>query len=70
VSLFIEPEAGHGFEPELAREAYLHLLETALHNGLGGAAPPAPAAPALRRYLQPRLRLRASLVEGPGASPP
>ena len=56
VSLFVDADADHGIADEKTREAYYFLMETLLHNTLGGAKPE-PASPALRQHLQRHLRL-------------
>ncbi len=55
VTLFIEPEIGHGSDDPLIREAYLYLAESMLHKHLAGAEPEAPSA-ALTDYLKRNLR--------------
>jgi len=64
VSLFVEPDAGHGMDEPLTREAWLYLVEGALHRHLGSAAPE-PPSPALEAYLRRSLRLRGSVLPGP-----
>ncbi|GAB2665893.1 S9 family peptidase [Arenimonas aestuarii] len=64
VSLFVEPDAGHGMDDPLTREAWLYLVEGALHRHLG-SDPPEPPSPALEAYLARSLRLRGSVLPGP-----
>ena len=64
VSLFVEPDAGHGMDAPLAREAWLYLVEAALHRHLDSDVP-APPSPALEAYLKRSLRLRGSALPGP-----
>lgn len=51
VQLHVEADGGHGLDEPLAREAWLFLLERALHEHLDGP-PPAPASPSLRAWLE------------------
>ena len=51
VQLHVEADGGHDLDEPLAREAWLFLLEQALHDHLGGPAP-APASPSLRAWLE------------------
>ncbi|TFW17825.1 S9 family peptidase [Massilia arenosa] len=51
VTLLLDPEEGHFPRKPIAREAYVHALETLLHRHFGTAAPAAPS-PALAAYLQ------------------
>ena len=56
VSLYIDPEAGHGLDDPRSREAYFYLMETMLHRHLRGARPTPPGAE-LREQLRRNLRL-------------
>jgi dipeptidyl aminopeptidase/acylaminoacyl peptidase len=51
VQLHVQTDGGHGLDEPLAREAWLFLLEQALHEHLDGPAP-APASPSLRAWLE------------------
>ena len=51
VQLHVEADGGHGLDEPIAREAWLFLLEQALHDHLDGPAP-APASPSLRAWLE------------------
>lgn len=51
VQLYVEADGGHGLNEPLAREAWLFLLEQALHEHLHGPAP-APASPSLRKWFE------------------
>ena len=51
VQLHVQADGGHGLDEPLAREAWLFLLEQALHQHLDGPAP-APASPSLRAWLE------------------
>lgn len=64
VSLFVEPDAGHGMDEPLTREAWLYLVEGALHRHLGSDAPEPPSR-ALKDYLKRSLRLRGSVLPDP-----
>lgn len=50
VALYVDPEAGHGLEDPVAREAWLYLTEQMLHRHLAGLAPSPPDAE-VARYL-------------------
>lgn len=58
VSLYLDPEAGHGLDDPRSREAYFYLMETMFHRHLRGARPTAPGAE-LREQLRRNLRLAA-----------
>jgi dienelactone hydrolase len=51
VQLHVEADAGHAPDEPLTREAWLFLLEQALHDELDGPAP-APPSPSLRAWLE------------------
>ena len=51
VQVHVEADSGHGLDEPIAREAWLFLLEQALHDHLDGPAP-APASPSLRAWLE------------------
>ncbi|MBK9657338.1 MAG: S9 family peptidase [Rhodanobacteraceae bacterium] len=51
VQLHVEADGGHDLDEPLAREAWLFLLEQALHEHLDGP-PPDPASPSLRAWLE------------------
>lgn len=55
LQLLFDPDAGHGFEAPLAREATWFVLEDALNRHVGGSAPE-PASAALADYLSRHLR--------------
>jgi len=70
VSLYIDPEAGHGLDDPRSREAYFYLMETMLHRHLRGARPTPPGTE-LREQLRRNLRLAAEpLLPDGGARPP
>jgi hypothetical protein len=56
VTLYVEPEAGHGTEDDLSREMLLYLLEATFHQHLGGPEP-APPSKELAEKLERDLRL-------------
>ena len=56
VSLYVEPNGGHGPTDPLPRQAYAYLMEAMLYAHLGGAAPETPGVE-LRAYLHKNLRL-------------
>jgi dienelactone hydrolase len=55
VTLFVDADANHAIADEKTREAYYFLMETLLHETLGGAEPEPPDA-ALQAHLTRHLR--------------
>lgn len=68
VSLYIDPDAGHGLDDPRSREAYLYLMEMMLHRHLRGARPTPPGAE-LREQLRRNLRLRGPDLSGANGGP-
>lgn len=54
VTLYVEPEAGHGIEDDLSREMLLYLLEATFHQHLGGPEPAPPSQELAEKLAQDR----------------